>query len=678
MSIFLPRIIIISLSFLFFSHATSAAVTFEIITGSSFVGQTTGPTNDIYWEGGTNDSPLTDFYASGTNGLNTIGSSSNFKVYDNSTNFNFQYEGFVIGNHATFNSPIIIGDNTITDSLRDTEIILQGLPDGLTGNIQTPDGTGNIVTFLGNNTLTYTNRLVDDPNFSHNFNSINAFYITAEQDPATIFNSANSSIFASPNLALTPNIDPQRLIAHFEYLKTQVAPGWKVITFELFNLTSLTKNPLVSPDIFSIATVNTVSYDEGAIPAIPENAAYTSTINSGLVNIIDLDTNELAGAITPNAALGIVGDIEFSPDGSTGYFSNNATPGAVTAVDTSDNSIITSITVGSSPIGMVVTPDGSKLYVANLSSDDVSVIDTNTNTVTTTISVGADPIDFAITPDGTKLYVVHRFSNFLSVIDASTDTVQTTITIGQNPFGIAISPDGSTIYVVNQSDDNVSVIDTTTDNVVNTIAVSDNPLGIAITPDGTRVLVANQGTDNVSIIDTSLGTVINTLPVGDQPLDIAISDDSTTAYVTNTAFFDETISIIDIPSNTVSSPLNIGVRPNRIEIVPKLQASVSGAIVKVEFEGTVSGFITGELSGNGISIGDKYSGFVKYKTDAPLDPNPPSNSATFYTDGILEFEVTINGFSWRNNPSAGSIRVQNDICNPLCRDQFHLPNIYHR
>jgi YVTN family beta-propeller protein len=45
---------------------------------------------------------------------------------------------------------------------------------------------------------------------------------------------------------------------------------------------------------------------------------------------------------------------------------------------------------------VAVTPDGSKVYVANEGSDTVSVIDTKTNTVTATIPVGSVPIAFGI------------------------------------------------------------------------------------------------------------------------------------------------------------------------------------------------------------------------------------------------------------------------------------------
>ena len=50
---------------------------------------------------------------------------------------------------------------------------------------------------------------------------------------------------------------------------------------------------------------------------------------------------------------------------------------------------------------------GSKVYVANDYDDTVSVIDTNTNNVIETISVGASPRNLAVSPNGTRVYVAN-------------------------------------------------------------------------------------------------------------------------------------------------------------------------------------------------------------------------------------------------------------------------------
>ncbi len=67
-------------------------------------------------------------------------------------------------------------------------------------------------------------------------------------------------------------------------------------------------------------------------------------------------------------------------------------------IDTATNSVVVTVTVGTFPTAVAVTPDGTFAYVANGGSDNVSVIDTATNTVVATVPVGGSPRALAITP----------------------------------------------------------------------------------------------------------------------------------------------------------------------------------------------------------------------------------------------------------------------------------------
>ena len=83
-------------------------------------------------------------------------------------------------------------------------------------------------------------------------------------------------------------------------------------------------------------------------------------------------------------------------------------------------------------------------YITNNFDDTVSVIDTATNTVVgPPITVGTTPIGLAITPDGSRVYVANQSSNTVSVIATATNTVVgPPITVGSAPvaFGLFIQP----------------------------------------------------------------------------------------------------------------------------------------------------------------------------------------------------------------------------------------------
>src|SRR6516164_2338841 len=87
----------------------------------------------------------------------------------------------------------------------------------------------------------------------------------------------------------------------------------------------------------------------------------------------------------------------------------------VTVIDTTTNKVVTTVDVGSAPVGVAVKPDGSKIYVGNQGRHStVSVIDTATESVSATIDVGLEPTGVAVTPDGSKVYVTN-LNNIVSV-----------------------------------------------------------------------------------------------------------------------------------------------------------------------------------------------------------------------------------------------------------------------
>ena len=68
------------------------------------------------------------------------------------------------------------------------------------------------------------------------------------------------------------------------------------------------------------------------------------------------------------------------------------------------------------PIG--ITPDNSRVYVANTPADSVDVIETRTGRIVARIDVGIDPVGIAVRPDGREIWVTNHVSDSVSVIDS--------------------------------------------------------------------------------------------------------------------------------------------------------------------------------------------------------------------------------------------------------------------
>jgi YVTN family beta-propeller protein len=115
------------------------------------------------------------------------------------------------------------------------------------------------------------------------------------------------------------------------------------------------------------------------------------------------------------------------------------------------------IKVGSEPNKMVLSNDGSRLYVVNGDSDSVSVIETEKEKVAGTINLrrpgyrytGANPNSLALSPDGERLYVAMGGENAIAVVDLDEGRVEGRIPTAWYPNSVTVSADGKRLYVVN-------------------------------------------------------------------------------------------------------------------------------------------------------------------------------------------------------------------------------------
>ena len=94
------------------------------------------------------------------------------------------------------------------------------------------------------------------------------------------------------------------------------------------------------------------------------------------------------------------------------------------------------------PFNLVVSPDGSTLYIACEASDSVIVVSTRRREVVAEIVVENLPHGVALSPDGTNLFVSNRGSDSVSVIRTDTLEVTASISVGDEPHGLVVDGEG--------------------------------------------------------------------------------------------------------------------------------------------------------------------------------------------------------------------------------------------
>lgn len=169
------------------------------------------------------------------------------------------------------------------------------------------------------------------------------------------------------------------------------------------------------------------------------------------------------------------------------------------------------------------------------------------------------------------LFLIH-FS-YLNTKTKTANTVIANINVGVTPAGLAITPDNLYAYVANNNNytipgqDAVSVLNLTTNMLVNTItdASFNQPYTVTINKAGTKAYVTNSNSTTITIIDIPTNTVAGTIGGFDGPSGMVIMPNGVTAYVNNYggpsgvgSGNGNTVSVVDLNSNTITATLTVG------------------------------------------------------------------------------------------------------------------------
>jgi len=204
------------------------------------------------------------------------------------------------------------------------------------------------------------------------------------------------------------------------------------------------------------------------------------------------------GATTQTAAIPLCGEGDTDSDLSSEFCSGNVAAGEF-GENTADAAQVAN--GAELPSGMVLSPDGSELYVALNGANKLGVVDTKTDTLTNTIPVGNAPRQVVLADDGNVAFVSNEggraarpgeFTNLsdgtpivssrvtggaitgtVSVVDLTTGRVTREIPVGLQPT--ALYQDGNALFVANSNDDSLSVIDERTNNVTQTVRTNPVP-----------------------------------------------------------------------------------------------------------------------------------------------------------------------------------------------------------
>jgi YVTN family beta-propeller protein len=145
----------------------------------------------------------------------------------------------------------------------------------------------------------------------------------------------------------------------------------------------------------------------------------------------------------------------------------------------------------------------------------------------------ASPLEVLLSPDGARLYVLCQQSEEVRVLDAASYAVIRNIAVGRVPRGFSLSPDGAQLFVTNSWDDTLSVIDTRVLAVVATWPVGAEPSSVIEDRAGKRLFVANRISNDIAVLDAQTGVEEKRLLAGRGSSYLTLSPDGTKLYATH-------------------------------------------------------------------------------------------------------------------------------------------------
>ncbi len=210
-----------------------------------------------------------------------------------------------------------------------------------------------------------------------------------------------------------------------------------------------------------------------------------------------------------------------------------------------------------------LSPDGRRLLVTSLKTGRVYVIDTRDDRVLATLSVGSAAQGVKVSPDGRLALAVNPKRGSVAVIDLRSLKVVKTIAVGKTPHNVRFAPDGRLAYVTLQGAGAVAVIDMRELRKIRDIPVPgvQGPHNLDLSDDGHRLWVRDL-VGHVAVLALPSGRELAVIKVGLGHAGIDVIPGG--RYVFTGAIADRVVDVIDPKTFKVVARIDVGRGPHGV------------------------------------------------------------------------------------------------------------------
>ena len=179
--------------------------------------------------------------------------------------------------------------------------------------------------------------------------------------------------------------------------------------------------------------------------------------------------------------------VKVSADGKTLYVTSEVAS-MVHVIDTATAKVVKNVKVGKRPRRMAITPDGKELWVTNELDASVSIVSTADHSVIGSIKFevkgarAADitPVGIQMTRDGKRAFVALGRANHVAFIDVASRKVTNQVLVGKRAWNVMLDKAEAKLLVVNGLSDDITVVDVAAAKALKSIPVGRVPYGVVI------------------------------------------------------------------------------------------------------------------------------------------------------------------------------------------------------
>jgi PQQ-dependent catabolism-associated beta-propeller protein len=179
--------------------------------------------------------------------------------------------------------------------------------------------------------------------------------------------------------------------------------------------------------------------------------------------------------------------VKVTRDGKTVYVSSEVA-NLVHVVDVASARLLKNIKVGKRPRRFALTPDGSQLWVTNELDASVSIIDIKDHGLAGTLRFelkGArvsdiTPVGIVMSRDGKRAFVALGRANHVAFVDVATRQVTDMVLVGKRAWNLALDKSEKTLYVVNGLSDDLTIVDVDRAKALKTVKVGRVPYAVVL------------------------------------------------------------------------------------------------------------------------------------------------------------------------------------------------------